>query len=238
MSEEECTRICKSCSNPFEKSDGRGFLCRECFRVKRKEYDQRYQESHQVLPDESTKRCVNCNIEYPATKKYFHGKSAHPGGLNPRCKICRARSASGYRLAVKRLTGEELPRVCTSCGVTKLAIEFPATNSNKGWRSSWCRGCHLVNGSRWYDENKERYLRKQYGITLYEYEDMLKRQGGACATCGKREADNAGRALHVDHAHKTGRIRGLLCGNCNRAVGMLRDDPEIVRRVFWYLMDS
>lgn len=65
-------------------------------------------------------------------------------------------------------------------------------------------------------------LKFQYGLTLEQYEDMLFRQGGRCASC---RHTNKGRRLCVDHNHTTGSIRALLCDDCNVALGWLHDDP-------------
>jgi hypothetical protein len=69
------------------------------------------------------------------------------------------------------------------------------------------------------------YLRMAYGITRAQYEEMLRRQGGRCALCG-RKPRREGNRLHVDHAHGSGRIRGLLCWACNAYI-------SIVDRLGW-----
>lgn len=78
-------------------------------------------------------------------------------------------------------------------------------------------------------------LRAKYGIEPEDYERMLVKQGGGCAVCGATEADQLSRRLHVDHDHATGRVRGLLCGPCNHAIGKAGDDPERLRRMAAYL---
>ena len=72
-------------------------------------------------------------------------------------------------------------------------------------------------------------LRVRYGLTEGEFERMRNAQGGRCAICGSVEA------LHVDHCHATGQVRGLLCGGCNSGIGRLRDDPELLMRGWEYL---
>lgn len=84
---------------------------------------------------------------------------------------------------------------------------------------------------KWKKENPDRVhnqnLRKVHGITIEVYYEMLSSQGGGCAICGTPPRDVRGmRYLHVDHDHETGRIRGLLCTNCNTAIGLLGDDPR------------
>ena len=73
---------------------------------------------------------------------------------------------------------------------------------------------------------RSKHLR-QYGITVEDYDRMLREQGGCCKTCGvASESQQYGR-LHVDHRHLDGKVRALLCANCNRAVGLIKDNPEV-----------
>ncbi|MCP4251056.1 MAG: hypothetical protein GY778_28800 [bacterium] len=76
------------------------------------------------------------------------------------------------------------------------------------------------------------HLRK-YGLSVEGFRLMLYAQDGVCLLC--RRTDQFGRRLAVDHCHETGEIRGLLCGRCNVALGMLRDDPELLRAAAEYL---
>lgn len=73
-----------------------------------------------------------------------------------------------------------------------------------------------------------------YGITLEQYQQMLESQGGFCKICGRHQGDFA-EALSVDHCHATGKVRGLLCGSCNRAIGLLGDDQFIAEQAAQYL---
>ena len=66
------------------------------------------------------------------------------------------------------------------------------------------------------------HLRAKYGLTPADYDWMLAGQGGGCAICGEPAPD--GQSLHVDHCHDTGRVRGLLCFNCNAGLGMFDHD--------------
>jgi hypothetical protein len=77
------------------------------------------------------------------------------------------------------------------------------------------------------------WLRRRYGITIADYDALLATQDGVCAACGGK--DQNGRRLAVDHCHETGRVRGLLCDFCNRAVGLLRNDPATAEGVARYL---
>ena len=73
-------------------------------------------------------------------------------------------------------------------------------------------------------------------MTQDDYERMLAAQGGCCAICGRRP--RAGKHLHVDHDHDTGRVRGLLCFSCNVAIGNLHHDVDRVLRAADYVDDD
>lgn len=75
-------------------------------------------------------------------------------------------------------------------------------------------------------------LRKTYGISLADYDRMLKAQGGGCAICGRKPKK---RALDVDHSHCSGRVRGLLCHRCNRGLTWYGDNPVLFRKAAAYL---
>ena len=83
------------------------------------------------------------------------------------------------------------------------------------------------------------YKRKcAYGITSEQYDELLLRQDGRCAVCGQPERRlmrGKVTALSVDHNHVTGRVRGLLCSNCNMAVGFVGESIEISERLTKYL---
>ena len=98
----------------------------------------------------------------------------------------------------------------------------------------------------WYKRNRGKALRirrngnlkRAYGITLEQYEDMLAEQEGLCAICRKPELGRTQygvKNLAVDHCHKTGKVRGLLCQKCNRAIGQLHDDVESLKRAIEYI---
>jgi hypothetical protein len=87
-------------------------------------------------------------------------------------------------------------------------------------------------------KNREHNLRKNYGLTVAEYEQMFDRQNGVCAICGEPPAQEGWKTvtrLHVDHDHNTGQVRSLLCNNCNRALGYFQDNRELLRRATEYL---
>lgn len=77
-------------------------------------------------------------------------------------------------------------------------------------------------------------LKHLYGISIEQYDEMYQRQGGRCAVCGTHQS-LLKRRLYVDHDHKTGKVRGLLCYNCNSAIGKLGDSLEGLQRAIDYM---
>jgi Recombination endonuclease VII len=82
-------------------------------------------------------------------------------------------------------------------------------------------------------QQRKRNLKAFYGITVEDYEKILKLQGGVCAICGGVNENS--RQLAVDHNHKTGDIRGLLCHLCNGLLGHARDRKDILKKAIRYL---
>ena len=76
-------------------------------------------------------------------------------------------------------------------------------------------------------------LLREYGMTINEYHDLEKAQSGTCAICSC--VPKNGDLLVVDHSHKSERVRGLLCGRCNSAIGLLGDDPDVAESAATYL---
>lgn len=82
-------------------------------------------------------------------------------------------------------------------------------------------------------------LLREYGMTIEQYENLVLKQNGVCAICkGKSSGDKRSSRLFIDHCHKTGKVRGLLCSPCNLGIGKLRDDPKVLRNAARYLEKS
>lgn len=96
-----------------------------------------------------------------------------------------------------------------------------------------CATHHRIEKKRQKDASHRRRVKSQYGLADGQYEAMYEAQGGRCAIC--RWATGKTRRLSVDHDHKTGYVRGLLCRPCNSMLGHLRDDPEAALRIYQYL---
>ena len=81
-------------------------------------------------------------------------------------------------------------------------------------------------------------LREKYGMTIKEYNDMLESQGNVCAICGESEQvlhNGLPRLMAVDHNHSTGAVRGILCNNCNRLIGLAEEDTHLLEKAIAYL---
>jgi hypothetical protein len=91
------------------------------------------------------------------------------------------------------------------------------------------------------DKSKNHELKKRFGISFQQYEEMWLAQDGLCAICGKaetakRNGSDQVRYLAVDHCHATGKIRALLCTGCNQGLGNFREDAELLVKAAAYLM--
>jgi len=85
------------------------------------------------------------------------------------------------------------------------------------------------------EEKRAGYLRRQYGITPEDYEALLRAHDGRCWICG-REPTN--RRLHVEHDHKTDRVRGLACWSCNTLLAKAQDNPKTLLSAALYLLSE
>lgn len=125
------------------------------------------------------------------------------------------------------------PWTCVDCGASGVALMTGVVPV----RCDECKRAHRAKLSREArarnPEAAARYQRdyrlKRYGVGPLEYELMVERAGGACEACGARGE------LHVDHCHTTRRGRGMLCPPCNKALGLVRDDPARLRALADYL---
>lgn len=92
-----------------------------------------------------------------------------------------------------------------------------------------------------FEISKNSRLKRAYGITLNEYRDMFSKQNGLCFICGNPEERGLRRDdslnLAVDHNHTTGKVRKLLCNNCNRGLGAFRDNIAVMERAIQYIKD-
>lgn len=134
-----------------------------------------------------------------------------------------------------------MKRICTKCAEEKEPSEF-YQRSNKRGVDTQCKECIKKQTRKWKSENFDKkkeanirwHLSKRYGITIEQYNELLKKQKDCCAICDKHKDEFKVR-LAVDHNHITGEIRGLLCTFCNhRLIGRHRDG-NLLRKMAEYV---
>lgn len=127
-------------------------------------------------------------------------------------------------------------RRCTKCGTDKSREDFYDKSRRPNSKRGHCKKCHSAQTLANYRKNpsvKRRSLLRRYGLTEGQYLGLVSAQGNKCAICGKR--DRFRDVLAVDHDHKTGLVRGLLCGECNRGLGIFNDSIELLTAAIEYL---
>ena len=172
------------------------------------------------------KSCTNksCKETNPQSLTEFSKSKRSSDGLQSLCKKCQASktrewySKNKEYCIKKRSERFQKNKVQDSANVLKWQRENPIK----------LRGYHL---------------KRKYGITLEQYSSMLIKQHGLCKLCNRPETavdhkNKKVRDLAVDHCHSTGNIRGLLCSCCNTALGLLKDDVEILNKAIKYLEKS
>lgn len=115
-----------------------------------------------------------------------------------------------------------------------MAISEAKKAYNKRWREAnpeKAKAWSVANKQRKADLSRKSRLKLEYGITPEQYQQMLSAQDGKCGICSNKPIET----LSVDHDHVTGQIRGLLCGKCNKALGLLNDNEQGVQNALNYL---
>lgn len=133
---------------------------------------------------------------------------------------------------------------CAKCKEYRIEREFQKDRTTKDGYDYNCKSCNSAESKAlWASEkgkksqqarSRKYELRRLYGITLQQYEIMFIEQNGSCAICSIKQ-EEVGRNFDVDHDHKTGIVRGLLCVNCNTALGLLKEDKNRAEKMFQYL---
>lgn len=149
-------------------------------------------------------------------------------GFSCICKECRKDYLRKYRQKIK-LENEKFDYTqdvmlkCSLCKKLKSSNLFSKCRTRKTGFSPICKPCYLS----W-------TRKKKYGITADQLDVLLKLQNQRCAICKVPFGD----IFYVDHCHKTGKVRGVLCQDCNMGIGRLKDDPTVLRSAISYLERS
>lgn len=154
--------------------------------------------------------CTGCNQEKPLDSQHFTKDKYDPTGFTYKCKVCRAKAHKEWALKNPEKIKE---------------INFKSRDKRKQFYSS----------PEGVISSRKAHLKRKYGITLDEFNKMLKKQDGKCAICGGTETRDKHKVMAVDHDHKTGKIRQLLCFKCNSALGNFNDDIQVLKKAIKYL---
>jgi len=175
------------------------------------------------------KSCPECGVDKPADA--FGRNKALPDGLSFYCLECNRRRNSEWYRQSRRAEGRSVRdhswvpdgfRWCPGCQQAVAHEEFSRNSRQTSGFGSLCLPCHRASSNK-------AYWKRRYGLTRAQVDVLRDGQGDACAICGAPGPE------HLDHDHLTGRIRALLCQRCNQGLGLLRDDPAILRAAADYV---
>jgi hypothetical protein len=130
-------------------------------------------------------------------------------------------------------------KFCPKCEQVLPRSEFYKDSARKEGITAYCKPCKTSVNQNWRDNNPELYKQSQlrqrrkreYKLSDKDMEGMLKYQQYQCGIC----KTSIGWNCHVDHDHKTNKVRGLLCGTCNIGLGMFKDSSVILNNAIEYL---
>ncbi len=179
------------------------------------------------------KRCVRCRVLKPTTE--FPPCKMGKDGLYSYCRPChseyqKARHPNRKEIDEKkaRRTGlkKQSLKTCSSCKTVQPYDDFYSDPRHTDGKQSICKDCWSIKGDA-------RYLKKEYGLTVDEFHQLLDAQDGCCAICYRPPKNYR---FNIDHCHKTHQIRALLCVNCNtNLLPPVEAHPDWVKRAFDYL---
>lgn len=171
--------------------------------------------------------CKQCGLTRPLTDFYKHPKGSL--GRRARCKDCEKARTAEYR---------EANRDKVRAAVAKWRVEN--YDRHREMTEAWKKANpervrqHARTSAKRNSERRRNYrMLKVYGISIEQYEEMERRQCGLCAICERPPRE--GRRLAIDHCHSSGRVRDLLCEDCNRALGMFGEDSARMESAIAYV---
>jgi hypothetical protein len=137
---------------------------------------------------------------------------------------------------LEELIASGATRKCNKCNEVLPVTEFHIhkdVKNNKQYRfNSPCKFC--ANITRNIDYHKAYQRKLKYNLTTEEYDAKLRSQNYSCAICNIHR-DDYSKDFAVDHCHQTGKVRALLCNNCNCGLGFFKDNPRIIKKAISYL---
>lgn len=206
------------------KKDGLRTRCKACDRLYAAAQYQANVDQVEIAAI-TEKYCSACKQTKPVSE--FYRRRDRPCGYANKCKTCRNAYHASY---IKTPMGRWNQAKADNKYWLKYGKAYAQTpkgratarRATKKWRES-------EHGRR---KMRDYHLRAKYGISLTEYEILLEIQQGKCAICG---SDGNGKKLHLDHCHKTQKVRGFLCNGCNGGIGLFREDITRLQNAIEYL---
>lgn len=124
---------------------------------------------------------------------------------------------------------------CHGCGNDyPLTAEYwPRHKRRKSGFADYCKPCNNKSNAK--RDHRDYALRRRYGITRQQFDEILAKQHHRCKSCGDPISVEDGTA-HYDHDHATGKYRGILCASCNKGLGCFKDSPTRLAKAIWYLV--
>lgn len=154
-------------------------------------------------------------------------------------------------------------KICCKCKHNKPLEDFARDKNNRDGRTYDCKKCRSIIYKKWMLDNpkkhketqdryapyrkeyyqqpeqklkyRKRFIERKYGISYEEYEKMVDLQRNVCYVCNRPEPDKRNAHLAIDHCHKTGKIRKLLCSRCNKIVGGLEENEDLAEKIKQYI---
>ena len=165
------------------------------------------------------KKCRNCKETKETIQ--FSKCVANKDGLGSYCKQCNSKVAKEYRKESK---------VRERIKETRLDRALNVKEYNKDYYLNRTKSLRKSSPRKYLDT----FLKRVYGITVEQYDDMLDKQNDSCAICGVHQSSLKKR-LVVDHCHETGKVRKLLCYPCNTTLGLVKEDVDVLDTMIKYL---
>lgn len=164
---------------------------------------------------------------------HFWKDRSNTDGLQRWCKDCFRESMRKVRRRwAENPRTPPIEKYCPSCKTRKSSDQFHVRSYSSDGLSAWCRACDST-GQKKYARRK---VLRRYGMDPEQYDRLMEQQGNRCPICER--PFGSGRMPAIDHDHGSGRVRGLLCGECNLGLGKFRDDQAALKRAVEYLARS
>lgn len=149
----------------------------------------------------------------------------------------RRRNKTYYEKSKGKEVKKTIPenKKCSSCGETKNWEEFHLRKDRASGLTSWCKECLKEHADKYSEKARMVRRMRDFNITEDEIKALYDKHNCRCAICGIEESKTKKKSLCIDHDHKTGKIRGLLCDDCNVGLGRFKDDVENLGQAMKYL---